>query len=60
MFSCDIGKIFKYTLFYRTSLVAASVNWLCQYLSFLSIFFIRFYPVEKCGVILHIAYIVIH
>ena len=26
-----------------------SINSFCQYLSFISIFFDRFYPVEKCG-----------
>ena len=31
----------------------AFLNWLCQYFSFLSIFFYRFCSVEKCGVTPH-------
>ena len=30
MFSCEFKEIFKNTSFYRTSLVAASVNWLSK------------------------------
>ena len=28
----------------------AFLNWLCEYVSFLNIFFNRICPVEKCGV----------
>ena len=34
----------------------AFLNWLCQYLSFLDIFFNRFYLVERCGVTPHLLY----
>ena len=32
------------------------LNWLCQYLSFLNIFFNRFCAVENCGVTPHYLY----
>ena len=34
----------------------ASLNWLCLYLSFLNIFFNKFFPVEKCEVTWHCLY----
>ena len=55
--SGDFGTIFKGNFFYRTLTVAASVNGVCQYLSFLNILFNRFCPMEKSVVTPHIAYI---
>ena len=55
--SGDFGTIFKGNFFYRTLTVAASVNGVCQYLSFLNILFNRFCPMEKCVITPHIAYI---
>ena len=43
-----------FSIFFQSCLVEkVFLNWLCQYLSFLNIFFNRFCPVEKCGVTPH-------
>ena len=38
------------------SIKKAFLNWLCQDLSFVDIFFNRFFPVWKCGVTPHCLY----
>ena len=46
----------KFAKLSRTPQVAASVNRLCQYLSFINVFFTRFSQVEMCGVTPHCLY----
>ena len=48
----------RYTALFVVSVSIKNVflNWLCQYLSFLSILFNRFCPVVKCGVTPHCLY----